>query len=98
MVLLLEDYQFVHPAFLEMVNSLLSSGAYSVCCLFSLSSNSVGTDLTVSTSKGLQLLCRVTVRFWIRLMFVIKEMFDILGNTFIYHTDSDWSIKVFCGL
>ncbi|XP_008299945.1 cytoplasmic dynein 2 heavy chain 1 [Stegastes partitus] len=25
-VLLLEDYQFVHPAFLEMVNSLLSSG------------------------------------------------------------------------
>lgn len=29
-VLLLEDYQFVHPAFLEMVNSLLSSG---VCCL-----------------------------------------------------------------
>lgn len=30
-VLLLEDYQFVHPAFLEMVNSLLSSG---VCCVF----------------------------------------------------------------
>lgn len=29
-VLLLEDYQFVHPAFLEMVNSLLSSGMYSV--------------------------------------------------------------------
>ncbi|XP_061575223.1 dynein cytoplasmic 2 heavy chain 1 isoform X3 [Cololabis saira] len=26
LVLLLEDYQFVHPAFLEMVNSLLSSG------------------------------------------------------------------------
>lgn len=26
MILLLEDYQFVHPAFLEMVNSLLSSG------------------------------------------------------------------------
>uniref|UniRef100_A0A8C4HES0 Cytoplasmic dynein 2 heavy chain 1 n=1 Tax=Dicentrarchus labrax TaxID=13489 RepID=A0A8C4HES0_DICLA len=25
-ILLLEDYQFVHPAFLEMVNSLLSSG------------------------------------------------------------------------
>uniref|UniRef100_A0A665UBA6 Dynein cytoplasmic 2 heavy chain 1 n=1 Tax=Echeneis naucrates TaxID=173247 RepID=A0A665UBA6_ECHNA len=25
-VLLLEDYQFIHPAFLEMVNSLLSSG------------------------------------------------------------------------
>ncbi|KAF3823514.1 hypothetical protein GH733_006982 [Mirounga leonina] len=25
-VLLLEDYQFVHPAFLEMINSLLSSG------------------------------------------------------------------------
>lgn len=32
-ILLLEDYQFVHPAFLEMVNSLLSSGAYSVCLL-----------------------------------------------------------------
>ena len=29
-VLLLEDYQFVHPAFLEMVNSLLSSGVYCV--------------------------------------------------------------------
>lgn len=29
-VLLLEDYQFVHPAFLEMVNSLLSSGAYCI--------------------------------------------------------------------
>lgn len=27
-ILLLEDYQFVHPAFLEMVNSLLSSGGY----------------------------------------------------------------------
>lgn len=25
-VLLLEDHQFVHPAFLEMINSLLSSG------------------------------------------------------------------------
>lgn len=34
-VLLLEDYQFVHPAFLEMVNSLLSSGMY---CVFSLTS------------------------------------------------------------
>ena len=33
-VLLLEDYQFVHPSFLEMVNSLLSSGV----CLFSLTS------------------------------------------------------------
>lgn len=32
-MLLLEDYQFVHPAFLEMVNSLLSSGAYFVCFL-----------------------------------------------------------------
>ncbi len=29
-VLLLEDYQFVHPAFLEMINSLLSSGVYCV--------------------------------------------------------------------
>ena len=29
-VLLLEDYQFVHLAFLEMVNSLLSSGV----CLY----------------------------------------------------------------
>lgn len=29
-VLLLEDYQFVHPAFLEMVNSLLSSGVLSL--------------------------------------------------------------------
>lgn len=34
-VLLLEDYQFVHPAFLEMVNSLLSSG---MNCVFSLTS------------------------------------------------------------
>lgn len=25
-VLLLEDYQFIHPTFLEMINSLLSSG------------------------------------------------------------------------
>lgn len=33
-VLLLEDYQFVHPAFLEMVNSLLSSGVYCNCVLF----------------------------------------------------------------
>lgn len=29
-ILLLEDYQFVHPAFLEMVNSLLSSGVYNL--------------------------------------------------------------------
>lgn len=29
--LLLEDYQFVHPAFLEMVNSLLSSGVSCAC-------------------------------------------------------------------
>lgn len=29
-VILLEDYQFVHPAFLEMVNSLLSSGLFSI--------------------------------------------------------------------
>lgn len=32
-VLLLEDYQFVHPAFLEMVNSLLSSGLYYIVSL-----------------------------------------------------------------
>lgn len=32
-VLLLEDYQFVHSAFLEMVNSLLSSGVYCAVCL-----------------------------------------------------------------
>lgn len=29
-VLLLEDHQFVHPAFLEMINSLLSSGKWMV--------------------------------------------------------------------
>lgn len=33
-VLLLEDHQFVHPAFLEMVNSLLSSGVYCVFCVY----------------------------------------------------------------
>lgn len=38
-VLLLEDHQFVHPSFLEMVNSLLSSGQFvyskvcKVCCI-----------------------------------------------------------------
>uniref|UniRef100_A0A3P8WNV8 Cytoplasmic dynein 2 heavy chain 1 n=1 Tax=Cynoglossus semilaevis TaxID=244447 RepID=A0A3P8WNV8_CYNSE len=40
-VLLLEDYQFVHPAFLEMVNSLLSSGVLSLFLFVPLSSDHV---------------------------------------------------------
>ncbi|MXQ96699.1 hypothetical protein E5288_WYG013272 [Bos mutus] len=35
-VLLLEDYQFVHPTFLEMINSLLSSGKWMVPGLYTL--------------------------------------------------------------
>lgn len=34
-VLLLEDYQFVHPSFLEMINSLLSSGMGFLTILYS---------------------------------------------------------------
>lgn len=51
-VLLLEDYQFVHPAFLEMVNSLLSSGVYCVIgCAFTLIYVFMKTYFTDSVSK-----------------------------------------------
>lgn len=34
-VLLLEDYQFIHSSFLEMINSLLSSGMFFILNGFS---------------------------------------------------------------
>lgn len=62
-VLLLEDYQFVHSAFLEMVNSLLSSGVSCCCvccwycmCVFSFDYILIKNKLTVSVLKVVKVL------------------------------------------
>lgn len=52
-VLLLEDHQFVHPSFLEMVNSLLSSGQFKL------------TNKRFSSKKDSRLL----LGFYIKVMF-----------------------------
>lgn len=82
MVLLLEDYQFVHTAFLEMVNSLLSSGLYCVCvfvfpCLYFYKNRFNCFDLKLHPPF------QVKFRIWVRLMIAIKEKFDILGITLV---------------
>ena len=61
-VLLLEDYQFVHTAFLEMVNSLLSSGLYCVCVFVFPCLHFTRTNLTVLTSSYI-LLLRLSLEF-----------------------------------